>query len=249
MALSRDMLGFDRKVRLRWLDLTAEGLLLGDDLPQLRSRLRRVLAAELRDNGPGGALGKTMTVLLRVWANPSPPLLAFRAEGLRLYRELPSNQTLWLHWGMALATHPFLCELATHTGRLLALQDDVSFAEVHRRMMERWGERTTLTRAVQRALWSLTEWGVLQATSRPGIFAAPRARRDAPSEAVQVWMIEALLRATGTPCMSLRQVESSPALFPFKVELVVAEMRKSSRIELTRQGVDTDMVGLRYGAG
>ncbi|MFO0649933.1 MAG: hypothetical protein U0326_27180 [Polyangiales bacterium] len=238
------MLGFDRKVRLRWLDLVAERILLGDNLPTLRDRLRRTLSVELKDNGSGGALGKTMTVLLRVWANPTPGLRAFREEALRLYRETPSDQTLWLHWGMVLATHPFMCELATHAGRLLALQDDVSLSEVHLRMVERWGDRSTLRRAVQRAMWSLTEWQVLRETGALSIYGAT-SRRRAPSDAVQVWMIEALLRAQNTPCMSLRQVETSPALFPFDMRLVVSEMRKSPRIELSRQGVDVDMVALR----
>lgn len=245
MALSRTMLGFDRKVRLRWLDLTAEGILLGDDLPALRARLRRVLSSEIADTGTHGAMGKTLTVLLRVWANPSPTQRAFREEALRLYQELPSDQTLWLHWGMVLATHPFMYELATHTGRLLALQDDVSLAEVRLRLIERWGDRSTLDRAVHRAMANLVEWRALRATGTTSVYAPPE-RRRAPSEAVQVWMIEALLRAAGTPCMSLRQVESSPALFPFDVRLVVSEMRKSPRIELTRQGADTDMVALRH---
>lgn len=244
MALSRSMLGFDRKVRLRWLDLVAERILLGDDLSTLRDRLRHTLSSELNDNGSGGALGKTLTVLMRVWANPAPALRAFREEALRLYRDTPSDQTLWLHWGMVMATHPFVCELATHTGRLLALQDDVSLAEVKLRMIERWGDRTTLRRAVQRTMWSLTEWRVLSETESSGVYAATP-RRRAPSEAVQVWMIEALLRAQNTPCMSLRQVETSPALFPFDVRLVVSEMRKSPRIELSRQGADVDMVALR----
>lgn len=244
MAVSRAMLGFDRKVRLRWLDLTASRLLLGDDLPTLRDRLRHALSYDLKDNGPGGALGKTLTVLLRVWANPTPALRAFREEALRLYGELPSDQTLWVHWGMVMATHPFMFELATHTGRLLGIQDDVSLAEVRLRMIERWGDRSTLQRAVQRAMWNLAEWGVLRATGTPSVY-GPTPKRPPPSDAVQVWMIEALLRAQNTPCLSLRQVETAPSLFPFALQLTLSEVRKNVRMELMRQGADVDMVALR----
>lgn len=244
MAVSRSMLGFDRKVRLRWLDMTVERLLLGDDLPALRSRLRRALAHDLADNGPGGALGKTLTVLLRVWASPSPALRAFREEALRLYADTPSDETVWLHWGMVIATHPFVFDVATHAGRLLALQQDVSLAEVRLRMIERWGDRSTLQRAVQRVMWNLAEWGALvPATERSVYRRAPK--RRPPSDAVQVWMIEALLRAQNTPCLSLRQIEVAPSLFPFAMELVVSEVRKNPRVELTRQGVDNDMLALR----
>lgn len=244
MTVPRTTLGFDRKLRLGWLDAAALGLRAGDDVTALRVRLRGVLSGEVRGESPGSARGKTLTVLLRVWCPTTAPLRSLRDEALRLHGEIPSDAGLWLHWGMILATHPFAFDVATHTGRLLALQDDVSVGELNRRMVERWGASTTLDRALQRMLGNMLDWGVLTSGSRRGLYRAA-ARRSAPSAEVTVWMIEALLRAQGVPCMSLRQIEASPALFPFAMRLMAHEMRRSPRVELFRQGVDVEMLGLR----
>jgi hypothetical protein len=244
LALTRTRLGFDRKVRFGWLDATVLGLSLGDDLPALRRRLRNVLAQELSDSGPGGAIGKTITVLTRVWAAPTPALRPMRDEALRLFGTVSGDESLWLHWGMVLATHPFALDLATHTGRLLALQGDVSLGEIHRRMVEHWGQNSTLDRAVARMLSNFVDWGVLRSGERRGLYTRTPARPP-PSPAVQVWMIEALLRAQGVPCASLGQIQAAPAMFPFALKLVLAEVRESPRMELVRQGMDVDMVALR----
>ena len=153
-------------------------------------------------------------------------------------------ERVWLHWGMTLATHRFAFDLATHTGRLLALQDDVSVRELRRRMAEGWGERSTLEHAMQRALANFVEWGLLGRTDRRGVYrAAPK--RTSTQAPLRVWLMEAWLRAKHVPCASLQQIENAPALFPFEMDLVRSEVRQSSRLELTRQGADTEMVALR----
>lgn len=244
MTIRRTTLGFDRKLRLGWLDAAALGLRAGDDVAALRARLRGVLAGEVRGESARGALDKTLTVLLRVWCPTTAPLRSLRDEALRLHGEIASDEGLWLHWGMILATHPFALDVATQTGRLLALQDDVSVGELNRRMVERWGASSTLDRALQRTLGNMIDWGVLAHGARRGLYCAVP-RRTSPSPEVTVWMIEALLRAQGVPCASLRQIESAPALFPFALKLLAHEMRRSSRVELFRQGVDMDMLALR----
>lgn len=244
MAFSRARLGFDRKVRLRWLDAALLGAELGDGAPQLRARLRNVLRHDMAETGPGGAMGKTLTVLLRVWGPATPALRGLREEALRLAAEVSEPDRLWLHWGMVLATHPFALDLVAYTGRLLRLQGEVSADEIHRRMNERWGSGTTVRRAVQRMLANLVEWGVLKPGSTRGAYTSAE-RRVAPSASVQVWMIEALLRAHGVAVMSLQQIESSPALFPFALRLTYPEMRQSERMELMRHGGDVDVFALR----
>jgi hypothetical protein len=63
---------------------------------------------------------------------------------------------------MALAAYPFFMDLMAAVGRLIALQSAATLAQLTRRMIENWGDRSTLRRAVQRVLRSVVQWGILK---------------------------------------------------------------------------------------
>ena len=68
-APARRIIGFDRRIRLEWLDAAADGAAAGLAPADLRSSLVRRLEGEVAGGGtPHQARGKTATVLLHVWA-------------------------------------------------------------------------------------------------------------------------------------------------------------------------------------
>ena len=163
-AGARPIIGFDRKIRLRWLDATAEWTAQGLAAPAIRGQLERLLDGHVAGEGSHSARGKTMTVLLHVWTAVPDAVAPLRDDGLALLRGRAGRDRLPLHWGMCLATYPFFRDVAAATGRLLALQGSAGLSQVVRRMTESWGERTTVTRAVQRVVRSFVEWGALVET-------------------------------------------------------------------------------------
>ena len=177
---TRRIIGFDRKVRLSWLDATAEWTMQGLSAPEIRAQLERLLDGQVAGEGPHSARGKTMTVLLHVWMAVPDLAVPLRDDALTLLRGRTGRDRLPLHWGMCLATYPFFRDVAATTGRLLALQGEASLSQVVRRMAETWGERSTLKRAVQRVVRSFVEWGVLAESGDRGIF-SPAAKSSCPA--------------------------------------------------------------------
>ena len=174
---TRRIIGFDRKVRLRWLDATAEWTMQGLSVPEVRAQLERLLDGQVAGEGPHSARGKTMTVLLHVWTAVPDAAVPLRDDALVLLGGRTGRDRLPLHWGMCLATYPFFRDVAATTGRLLALQGEVALSQIVRRMAESWGERSTLTRAVQRVVRSFVEWGVLaESGDRGSLFARGEGR-------------------------------------------------------------------------
>ncbi len=144
----------------------------GLSTPEIRTQLERLFDGHVAGDGPRSARGKTMTVLLHVWMAVPDVAIPLRDDGLALLRGRHGRDRLPLHWGMCLASYPFFGDVAATTGQLLALQGTAALSQIVRRMAESWGQRTTLTRAVQRVVRSFVEWGVLAETGDRGTFSS-----------------------------------------------------------------------------
>ena len=90
----------------------------------------------------------------------------------------------------------------------------------------------------------MVQWGVLRDGPVKGTFVAPSRRIDLP-DAISEMLLQAILvsNARGMP---LSHLTGHPALFPFEVHVTAASLRKSGRIQIQRQGDQTDFVELEY---
>lgn len=245
------IIGFDRKIRVGWLDATVRLAAAGLSAANVRERLDDVLDGEVAGESPYSARGKTKTVLLRIWVTVPEATAPLRDEALELVGRGGPPDLRPLHWGMCLATYPFFRDLAAITGRLLALQGTVALSMVSTRITERYGARSSVLRASQRVVRSMVDWGVLDETKQRGVFrAGPNievAGAAASRSWVAGWLIEAALLASGRQSMRLGSLVRHPMLFPFRSRATAQDAMPRVRLDLFREGAGQDVVGLRYG--
>lgn len=240
--VQRRIIGFDRKIQLDWLDATAEWAAQGLSVADMRAHVEQLLAGKVAGDGSHSARGKTMTVLLHIWVLVPEAATPLRDEGLALLRERVGRDRLALHWGMCLATYPFFHDVATITGRLLSLQHTAAMSQIVRRMAESWGERSTVTRAAQRVVRSLIEWGALTETDDHGVF-APGALASVPDQdKIGPWILEAGMLGAEHQTQPFRSLVTAAAFFPFTLHVSPQDVGRSPRLEVSRQGLDQDMV-------
>jgi hypothetical protein len=238
------IIGFDRKLQLDWLNATVGLCQENPDPNVIAEHLRLQLASEI---GGTEARRKTITVLLRIWVNVPTEYTNLRDEALQLASQISPQERLWLHWGMSLLAYPFFRDVAATVGQLSRLQGTLSQAQVQRRMIENWGQRTTLQRAVRRLLRTFIDWNVLQETDVRGSYeVAPPQRTE--NQFLALWLLECTLWANGseTPLTTLVQ---SPQLFPFDLTPYAGSLRQSDRFVINREGLDLEMVALADRAG
>lgn len=245
MSNNPRMVGFDRKVRLYWLNAAAQ--FVSEELPsqEIKDRLDQLLKSELSDSGVRSAKSKTLTVLLRIWVDVHADVKPLRDKALNIIREQPEYSRVPLHWGLCLATYPFFYAIAETTGRLLTLQGTFTKSQVQRRIQETFGERETVTRAARRVLRSMTDWGVIQETNSAGIYqpAIPQGIRDTK---VAAWLIESVLVASQSKYGALSSIHQTPVLFPFALEAFnIRDLEQNDHLEVLRQGLDQDVIRLR----
>lgn len=232
------VIGLDRELKLRWLDLVAGFAAIERDKIALRAKLMEALAPDI----PAHFVRvKTCTVLIRTWLMVPPDCMPLRDRGFELLKAVSPEQRLIVHWGMLLLAYPFFREITALIGRAATTQDTISRSQISRKMVETWGDRTTVKRSILRVFQSLTEWGMLTANGSNETFRAVSIQEvmDIP---LAIWLAEATLLARGveSPSSTLLQ---APENFSFRVSLTLNDLIQSGRFSTFREGTDT-LVGL-----
>ena len=218
MDREHKIIGFDRKIRLSWLDATADWAAQGLSTAAIRTRLDRLLDGQVAGSGPHSARGKTMTVLTHVWVLVPEALVQLRDDGLRLLDGLSGRNRLPLHWGMCLATYPFFRDVAETTGRLLALQGRAALSQIARRTSESWGSRSTVARATQRVVRSFVAWDVLDETRERGVF-VPATKITVADRDLGPWLLEGGIANSDQREYRLPELARAAFLFPFDLRV------------------------------
>ncbi len=237
----RKLVGISQKIKRAWLDAVLDRLVKTTD----EAELRTFLDMQLRDELPGKeSRAKTAGIILRIWSGIPPERVALRDRAVALLPRISGQERIWLHWGMTALAYPFFRDTVEVVGRLLALQDDFTTAQVQARMVTAWGDRVTSKEAVQKLIHTLVDWEMLRATKTKGHFLLARKMTTTNGD-LQLWLLESLLSAGDADEVEAQQLLRLPASFPFTISVGMTDLRKHERFDIHRQGLDMDMVSIR----
>lgn len=210
--MAPDRIGFDRLIRLRWLDRAA---LLAAELRE-PDALHQAMLAQLAGELPGvDARRKTANVLTRIWWRVPEEHAPLRDEALAQMVDCTPEERLLFHWGMCLLAYPIFRDVAATVGRLSRLQGTFRQVQVVSRISAEWGNRSTLETAVPRIVRSFVDWGALVVAEEKGTYRVGTqialARRGMAS-----WLLTTVrtARASDLPASELPYV---PEVFVFRV--------------------------------
>jgi hypothetical protein len=238
----RPSIGFDRDIKLEWLDAVATQVSAGHATDEVRASIHRMLSGVLASGKAGSALTKTTTVLLRIWSRVPAPAVALRDRILPVIPDLNPHDRMAAHWSMSIAAYPFFLDVATHIGRLLALQGEVSIVDLRRRLKERWGDRSLMPQAAGKVVRSMVAWGALR-DIKSGLYGGPEHVIQLGPR-VGPFLAEAILIGGSQKSMPVANLERHPAIFPFRLSGSISILRAAKQFSVHRQGVDTEIVEL-----
>jgi hypothetical protein len=201
MSTQQPRIGMDRYIDPSWMAIAA-GVTRGEN--QLEE-LKRSLAAEITSSA---VRAKTVGILNRIWLSNDLPQadLAQRAAA-EIGSNPPSAPAIFV--ATSIASYPYFREVLDNVGRLLRLQESCTSGEVHRRMFEVHGKRSTIDQATSYAIKTMTAWGLI--TRNAGGRIAPAEPLPLTREASALLSLAAnLSRRSISPLGAL-----DPIMFPF----------------------------------
>ena len=88
MTKPTNQIGFSQRVRLEWLEQTANLVLAGNDKVAISDALQKLLKDKVSVGGQAerGNREKTITILLKIWLSTPPELETLRIKGLELLK-------------------------------------------------------------------------------------------------------------------------------------------------------------------
>jgi hypothetical protein len=243
------MIGYNRTVKLRWLDETVDLFLAGlsdaDICEALRERLKDELS--VGSSAQRGSREKTITLLLKTWVRVPMPLRALRDDGLQMMQGMRRSERLPLHWGMTMAVYPFWRVVADVTGRLFRLQGVAVPMQVQRRAKELMGEREVVARSTRYVLRAFADWGVVGDSARKGEYqsAAPVVVSD---PRLAAWLLETVVVSSADGRTDFHSLVNSPCLFPFQIcRIAPAQLAGAGRLEVVRHSLEETLVRVASG--
>lgn len=143
----------DRFVDAEWMELAA-GVVRGEySVEGMHGRL----ALDI----PGTVVRKkTAGILNRMWFPADPSACKIASIAADLVRERKQSRAVAFQ-AVSMVAYPYFRQVIEHVGRLIRLQGSCTAGEIHRRMFELHGKRSTIDQATSYAFKTLVSWGLL----------------------------------------------------------------------------------------
>lgn len=237
--MKQKMIGLDRTLHMEWLNYAAKLKSDGLNSKEITANLNSYLESIVKGKE---ARRKTITVIKHLWIETPRDIQPLRNRALNIFMTLKTNEELLLlQWGMCIACYPIFIDLTSTIGRLFKLQDTVKTNQIIQRMIELWGDRSTLIRATQRMIRGLVKWKAITDADEKGSI-KPSPKYVIKNKNLLLWFCEAYLTGTDKNALSLNELLSGNVVFPFQLELLVDDIRKAGNLELMRQGLNDNII-------
>jgi len=232
-------LGFLHYIKSEWLDATVSYYSKSHDLKISKEKLDQLIGRETESSE---VKRKTIDVLTRAWIRTPQGHKSIQTDAFELFKKVEPSEYIVLHYGMLLIAFPFFRDICSVIGRLYCLYGDIQTNQIHQRMIEKWGRRTSMIRATDRVLQSMLQWQIIQ--KKNDIL---RIRKPIKISHLDLclWFLETLLHSEQTNTMEYDRLVSLPSVFPFQLDVPFYYVKKSKRFEYSMQGLKTGVLSLR----
>ena len=233
-------IGFNRNIKLEWLDATAAFCAEMDDPAAIRQRLKPILG---EDREGSEAIRKSIDILLNIWHKIQEEHPDLHAQAIRLYQKSTHSQDrIWLHYGLTMLYYPFFRQCTTAIGLLSRYEETITNKGVIEKMIGELGHLGSLERAAQRVVASLRDWGILTDSDLSYAYTPQYRVFQASTQELEQWFLACTLKSHPAEQLPFADLLHLPALFPFQFTVSVYDLRRADAFEVQRQGLGFDMV-------
>lgn len=186
---------------------------------------------------------RTRNILCRLWFDVHPATSLLRTDALIVFSAVESTEHLALHWGMATTQFPLFRETAKVMGRLGRLQGEFSKTEILGRVLEKYGNQSTIIRAAERVIQTMVDWSVITAVSKS--MYAIDSSHSIFYPMLAEWLFRSLVISEPEKYWLLPDILSASEIFPFDLDVHRVLLYRSQHLTIERDSNGAEIVGMR----
>lgn len=234
-------IGFNRNVKLDWLNTIASLVSESLDIQEIRTRLESIM----RDVEGVETKRKNIDILVNIWLKSEEiaPNLYYEAKNLYI-RIINPIDRIWLHYGLTLIYYAYFREVAMLVGQISRYEDEFTKIMVKEKLISSRGELGSLERSLRYVLSSMKDWGVLLMGKNQSKYVANRRIFRTNDMDLESWLLACALYAHPASQLAFEDLIRLPELFPFIFQLGVDQIRVMNKFNVYRQGAGLIMVEL-----
>lgn len=230
MNLTDLRIGADRFLALKWANYAFELSQTDQDPDSLYKSLRKYLDYEIEGDVSSR---KTSNQLKRLWLVNDDRYQSLRKHAMSLHVDKYPEYLPLLHLGMAMAAFPVYRETIRAIGSLNRIIQPIPKQSVSDRVLETFGNRSSIPRIVVRVIQTLADWRIIDVTEGYiDITASP-----IKSYEFKEWFVSSLVNLYSEPGLSIAEFNLIPEKLDFEINDLREIIQNSTTLSLTR-GVD-----------
>jgi hypothetical protein len=235
-------IGFNRNIKLDWLNATGSFCAELDDPSEIRMRLEVVLA---QDRSGAEAIRKSIDILINIWhknGEQYPELLEFALKHFQ-NTFYPADR-LWLHFGLTSLYYSFFRETVSVIGKLSKLGNLITTKEVKKQLISERGHLGSMERVPRYILSTLRDWDLLTDSDQNYAYRARYRELETDSLELETWLLQCAFIGKNVEQIPFEDLIRLPELVPFKIKVGLDYLRKNTPFSIYRAGGGISMVEL-----
>ena len=240
MSLRKNIIGFDRQLKNEWLNKIAFLVSDGNSSEEIKTKFRNTFEDQTSD-----ALRKTLNLLMGIWATVPEEIIPLRNSAITLFLNADDQEKKVIHYYLAIANYPFFYDVCLLAGRSLRLSETIQTKQIITKIQEKWGDRSTTIRAVQRSIKTIEEWGWLKSGKQGEFFQETNKSIFFIPEKLQGFIANCILFGALRSSMLIEEIVGNPCNFPFQIQLNVMNLKQIDGLLVENRGKGDVLVSLR----
>jgi hypothetical protein len=235
-------IGFNRNIKLDWLNATASFCAATDDPIEIRKRLEAVL---YQDRSGVEAIRKSIDILINIWHKNKEQYSALVEYAIKHFQDsFNPLDRLWLHYGLTSLYYSFFRETTSVIGKLSKRGILVTKKEVTKQLVSNRGYLGSMERVPQYILSTLRDWEILIDSDQTFTYKARYRELETDSPDLQAWLLQCAFIGKGVKQIPYQDLIRLPEMFPFNININLDYLRKRTPFSIYRSGGGINIIEL-----
>lgn len=222
--------GMSRNITLEYLNKVIELMNTEEDQGLIKESLQEHISFYIQDKTN---INKTVNILTNIWISDTDDNKRIKTYARKIVTKSSETTKLVASWCMMLISYSVFKDIASTVGKLDDMQLELTSKVIKEKMLDSWGERTTLIHAIPKNIKTMKDINVLEPLKN-GVYKSKKYEvKD--SEAV-ILIVATLIYLKKKLYLSIDELINDEAMFPFKYNIDLEMLQESKLFSFDRFG-------------